>query len=63
MDTSLDEDEEEDGEEYASICLKAFGTGEASSPTSSGSGGGCSAGWGAAALLAVIPLIYRKSKR
>ena len=63
MDTSLDEDEEEDGEEYASICLKAFGTGEASSQAPSGSGGGCSAGWGAAALLAVIPLIYRKSRR
>lgn len=56
MDASLGgEDEEETEENYASICLKAFGTGGDSQVHS---GGGCSAGFGALVLLAFAPLAY-----
>lgn len=58
MDASFgDEDEEETEENYASICLKAFGTGGDSQVHS---GGSCSAGFGALAQLALAPLAYIK---
>ena len=34
----------------------------AATPTHSGGGGGCSAGFGALALLAAVPLMFRRKK-
>ena len=50
---------ESEGMRDTSICLKAFGGGTAPS----GSSGGCSAGWGALALLAVVPLAMKKKSK